>query len=235
MAKASEKQPIYKFIQGNNFYCKLSRDRRIYLTCDAALLTIWAGRNHWTPSCELLCKDRAAGGNESSTNLSQLFLQKSTMCCHFARASSSSLFRRDEDGSLSWRIIAAGAGGDNFKRLRPPWHISQLNEFKFLLWNVQVVHCHPSPLVTATDFVGDITIGLLFTSGFTYKWKQIDKEDFYYKILPYLKNYNISKGVKHLKNEFQKHPIEPWNLNKKLIHSHKIITFLKTKKSTQNP
>ena len=153
------------------FDCKSNLDLIIYLMCDAALLTIWSGRNHWTPSCELLCNDRAAGGNESSTNLSPLFLQKSTMCCHLARASSSSLFRRDEDGSLSWRMIAAGAGGDNFNRLRPPWHISQLKEFKFLLWNVQVVHCQPSPLATDALFDGDITIGLLFTSALVYERK----------------------------------------------------------------
>ena len=40
--------------------------------------------------------------------------------------------------------MAAGAGGDRAVRLRLDWHISQLYDFNFLLWNVQVEHCHPS-------------------------------------------------------------------------------------------
>ncbi len=40
--------------------------------------------------------------------------------------------------------MAAGAGGDRAVRLRLDWHISQLYDFDFLLWNVQAVHCHPS-------------------------------------------------------------------------------------------
>lgn len=40
--------------------------------------------------------------------------------------------------------MAAGAGGDKAVRLRLDWHISQLYDFDFLLWNVQAVHCHPS-------------------------------------------------------------------------------------------
>jgi hypothetical protein len=59
------------------------------------------------------------------------------------RACSSSVWRREADGSLSWREMAAGAGGERAVRLRLDWHISQLYDLDFLLWNVQAEHCHP--------------------------------------------------------------------------------------------
>ena len=71
------------------------------------------------------------------------------MRCQVDRASSSSLRRSTSTGSLSWREMAAGDGGDSFKTLRDPWHISQVNEEDFLLTKVQVEQCHVPGSTTA--------------------------------------------------------------------------------------
>lgn len=137
----------------------------LYLTWDASLLTIWLGRSHWTPSWLLLCKERPVGRNESSTNLSPLVRQNSTMRFHFRRACSSSVWRREADGSLSWREMAAGAGGERAVKLRLDWHISQLYDLGFLLWNVQAEHCHPSFVIAGDAFLVGKDISWLLAMG----------------------------------------------------------------------